>query len=161
MKLLSVIIRVTLIAMVVLTPWMFGGVWARTQWALLLITSVLLAADLLSRFGKYDQTSWMPTSWLPLLFGIAIGVAQLVPMSTSWANMLAPESSAIRKQFDTPAVSPDQSKVDANFVVKINNSLNVGKSIIVTFIFHLKKGKWLRVSNIFLSLYFPKVIANP
>jgi tetratricopeptide (TPR) repeat protein len=104
MKSVSVIIRVTLIAMIVITPWFFGGVWAITQWILLSLATVLLAADLLTRFGRYDLASWIPTTWLPLLLGIGLGVFQLVPCSPQLARRVAPYSYQLRHELTSPAV---------------------------------------------------------
>ena len=48
MPALSNIIRLVLIALLVVTPWFFGGVLATTQWGLMLVVAVLLALDVAS-----------------------------------------------------------------------------------------------------------------
>ncbi len=82
-------IRVMLLAILVATPWFFGGVWARIQWVLMLLAGVLLALDLVDRFGDQRRPHPMPTLWLPLLAGIGLGLFQLVPLSPGVASWLA------------------------------------------------------------------------
>ncbi|MCA9199504.1 MAG: O-antigen ligase family protein, partial [Planctomycetales bacterium] len=112
MKSATYIIRALLLIVTVATPWFFGGVWADVQWILLLCLAVQLAFDLMSRFGQYDQPSWLPTAWLPVLFGIALGVCQLVPLSPSTAAWLAPETLALRTQLSTPATLDESTDMD-------------------------------------------------
>ena len=123
MKLLSVIIRVSLIIAVVLTPWFFGGVWAITQWALLLIASILLAADLAVRFSHYDQSSWIPTAWIPLFLGVMLGIAQLIPLSPTLANVLAPSMSKLRSELSSPANGENNSHTEIHGPEKVTRSL--------------------------------------
>ena len=87
---LANIIRLTLLALLLLTPWLFGGVWARVQWVLMLIIAVLLAVDLLTRFGDDDRPNLLPTAWLPVLAGLLLGLFQLVPWPPAVAQVLAP-----------------------------------------------------------------------
>ena len=90
MNLLIHIIRVSLLAILVATPWWFGGVWARVQWVLMLLVGVLLAMDLVERFGDPDRPNVIPTLWLPLLAGIGLGLFQLTPLPPGLADWLAP-----------------------------------------------------------------------
>jgi O-antigen ligase/tetratricopeptide (TPR) repeat protein len=90
MRLFANIIRVTLLAVLLITPWWFGGVWARVQWVLMLVLAGLLAADLVGRFGEDDRPNLVPTAWLPVLAGLLLGLFQLVPWPTAMANVAAP-----------------------------------------------------------------------
>lgn len=123
MKLLSVIIRVALIAAVVATPWLFGGVWAITQWALLLIAAILLAADLAVRFSHYDQSSWIPTAWIPIFLGLLLGIAQLVPLNTTLAGFFSPNMAKLRGELSTPASGETNSISEINGPVQQTRSL--------------------------------------
>ena len=123
MKLLSVIIRVSLILMIAATPWLFAGVWTLTQWALLLIVCVLLAADLFSRFGRYDPSAWVPTLWLPLYLGIGLGIAQLVPLGPATANLFAPAMSELRADLTAPALDATGAESDEYVVNRQTRSL--------------------------------------
>ena len=96
------IIRLTLLALLLLTPWLFGGVWARVQWVLMLITAMLLAIDLLTRFGEDDRPNLLPAAWLPVLAGIVLGLFQLVPWPSALAPVLAPGAVQWRAEL-TPA----------------------------------------------------------
>ena len=102
MKTLPHIIRLSLLLLVVATPWLFGGVWARVQWVLMLALAVLLAVDVIARFGDEDRPNLLPTAWLPLLAGILLGVFQLVPLSPGIANWLSPASLNWRTEFLAP-----------------------------------------------------------
>ena len=94
MPALSNIIRLVLIALLVVTPWFFGGVLATTQWGLMLAVAVLLALDVASRFSGEDRPSMVPTAWLPALAGILLGIVQLIPWSPELAAYVAPQTLA-------------------------------------------------------------------
>ena len=83
-------IRVGLLTLLVGTPWLFGGVWARIQWVLMLLAGVLLALDVAERFGNQERPGRLPLLWWPLLAGIGLGLFQLIPLSPGVANWLAP-----------------------------------------------------------------------
>jgi hypothetical protein len=83
-------IRIALLGLLVVTPWFFGGVWARVQWVVMLALAILLALDLISRFGDEDRPNLVPTAWLPAWFGIALGLVQLIPLSPRYAAWFAP-----------------------------------------------------------------------
>ncbi len=89
MHVLANIIRLALLALLFVTPWLFGGVWARVQWVLMLVAAVLLAFDLVTRFGEDDRPNLVPSAWLPLLAGIMLGLFQLIPWSPGLAPLMA------------------------------------------------------------------------
>ncbi len=86
------------------TPWFFGGVWARVQWVLILLVGLLLAMDLVERFGDHDRPNVIPTLWIPLLAGVLLGLFQLVPLSPGMANWLAPATARWRSELTSAAV---------------------------------------------------------
>ena len=104
-------IRVALLTLLVGTPWLFGGVWARIQWVLMLLAGVLLALDLVDRFGDQERPSWLPLLWWPLLAGIGLGLFQLLPMSPSVASWFAPATLQWRQSLlaDVPQTHADGS----------------------------------------------------
>ncbi len=105
---LAHIIRLTLLALLLLTPWFFGGVWARVQWVLMLVAAILLAVDLVTRFGDDDRPNLVPAAWLPVLAGILLGLFQLVPWSPSLAQIFAPGAVQWRAELTgIPVVNSD------------------------------------------------------
>lgn len=92
------LIRVVLLALLVITPWFFGGVWARVQWVVMLIAAILLAIDLVTRFSDDDRPHLVPAAWLPPLFGILLGLFHLIPWPASWAETMAPATVAWRAE---------------------------------------------------------------
>ena len=105
MNALANTIRVTLLIVLLITPWLFGGVWASVQWVLMLVLAVLLALELVSRFGDANRPNVIPTVWLPLLAGIALGAFQLIPWTPSLADWFAAESRQWRQEFTAPVSS--------------------------------------------------------
>jgi hypothetical protein len=96
---LANIIRLTLLALLLVTPWLFGGVWARVQWILMLVGAMLLAADLVTRFDEDDRPNLIPAAWLPVLAGVVLGLFQLVPWPPALAQVLAPSTVQWRAEF--------------------------------------------------------------
>jgi tetratricopeptide (TPR) repeat protein len=92
------IIRLTLLAVLLITPWVFGGVWARVQWILMLVLALLLAADLVGRFGDEDRPNLVPTAWLPVLAGLLLGLFQLIPWPPAVVDMMAPTTARWRTE---------------------------------------------------------------
>ena len=88
----------------VVTPWFFGGVWARVQWVLILLVGLLLAMDLVERFGDHDRPNVIPTLWIPLLAGILLGLFQLVPLSPGMASWLAPATARWRSELTSSPI---------------------------------------------------------
>jgi tetratricopeptide (TPR) repeat protein len=107
MRLLADIVRLTLLAVLLITPWLFGGVWARVQWILMLVLAVLLAVDLMGRFGDDDRPNLVPTAWLPVLAGLLLGLFQLVPWPAALAGVTAPTTARWRMELigDGPATA--------------------------------------------------------
>ncbi|MCP4191014.1 MAG: O-antigen ligase family protein [Planctomycetaceae bacterium] len=102
MNILANLIRTSLLLVLFVTPWLFGGVWASVQWVLLLILAILLAADLMSRFRHEKRLNLIPTAWIPLLIGIGLGTFQLIPWAPSLATLFAAESQKWHQEFNEP-----------------------------------------------------------
>ena len=109
MQILTQTVRWSIVLLLVVTPWFFGGVWASVQWVLMFVGAVLLALDLVTRFGDDDRPNLVPSAWLPVLLGIALGLFQLVPWSPPLAETLAPASLEWRRELTSLQSSHDNS----------------------------------------------------
>ena len=107
MHLLTNAIRFSLLTLLVVTPWFFGGVWARVQWVLMLCVAMLLAIDLVARFGDEDRPNLIPTAWLPVLAGVALGLFQLIPWPSPLAKVMAPATAEMRAEFAGTPIAAD------------------------------------------------------
>ena len=105
MNVLANLIRTSLLLVLFVTPWFFGGVWASVQWVLLLILAILLSLELVGRFGDEKRPGLIPTAWMPLIIGIALGIFQLIPWTPSLANRFAAESQQWQQEFTEPVPS--------------------------------------------------------
>ena len=83
-------IAVAILASLVVTPWFFGGVWARTQSILLGLFAVLLAMDGLSGLRSNRQPAVVPIALYPLVCGVLLGLIQLWPLDTERAARFSP-----------------------------------------------------------------------
>ena len=88
-------ITFVLIASLVITPWLFGGVWSRVQCVLVFVAAGLLVLDALRGASR----CYLPTAFWPLVLGIALGLFQLVPWGPKFAPKLA--SGATQWRLDT------------------------------------------------------------
>ncbi|MCA9150110.1 MAG: O-antigen ligase family protein [Planctomycetales bacterium] len=117
MYILTQTVRWLLILVLVATPWFFGGVWASVQWLLMFVAALLLGLDLVTRFGDDDRPNLVPSAWLPILFGIALGLFQLVPLAPSWAETFAPASLKWRQELTADANMDTADTADAGQTV--------------------------------------------
>ena len=85
-----------LLLSIVVTPWLFGGVWMRVQSVLALALAILLVGDICLQLRQGNTQAWLPTLYLPLLLGIGLGIFQLFRFSEHEAVWLAPYAFSMR-----------------------------------------------------------------
>ena len=98
--------RLMVVLVLVVSPWLFGGVYESTQvWlfsAVLLALALAMPAMLLS-----DRPSTIPLTLVVLLLAVGLGFLQLVPLPTTVASLLSPGAPELRAQLLPAADSPD------------------------------------------------------
>ena len=104
--------QLILLGVLAVGPWLFGGVYAATQaWFAVAIVAAL-GCLLLSRLRRRAPRLAVPAALLPLVFGLALGAAQLIPLDPSAAAFLSPAGAELRKDFQAPA-SPAEASLAA------------------------------------------------
>lgn len=102
-------IAAPLLAMLVTTPWFFGGVWNRTQSILLGVCGVLLLVDVALTFRtNRRRTPFIPAAFYPLIGGILLGLLQLWPLNADGANKFSPGAVQWRAAADYPEATTAQ-----------------------------------------------------
>ncbi len=108
-----------LIATLAITPWFFGGVWARVQSVLMFTSVLLLALSVLQSARSVPARSYLPAAFLPLVLGILLGLFQLIPLGPAFAPQLAAGSTkwradAARSATDQTSALPAAASVSSS-----------------------------------------------
>lgn len=101
MHFLAQLVRIVLIGLLVIAPWFFGAVWAQVQWVIMLVVGLLMALELVSRFGDDDRPNLIPAAWVPILGGLVLGLVQLVNWPSGFAETMAPRTLQLRAELTT------------------------------------------------------------
>ena len=101
--------QLILLGVLAVGPWLVGGVYAETQVWFAGALFVALGCLLLSRLGRGAPRVAVPAAVLPLVIGLALGAAQLVPLDPNTAALLSPAGAELRKDFQTPGSGAEAS----------------------------------------------------
>ena len=82
--------RFLLLLVIVLTPWLFGGVQAVVQLGICGIVLAALVCWLIALYTGGQTRIFVPIASIPLLCGIIFGLMQLIPLKPSVLRQLAP-----------------------------------------------------------------------
>lgn len=106
--------QASLIAAVVLGSWTFGGWHARVEVWLFTAAGLALLAWLVRQSADRGWTPRMPLAIVPLFLALALGAAQLIPLSNTWLTKLSPTAARCRAML-LPMGQPqdDRALVDA------------------------------------------------
>jgi O-antigen ligase len=103
------IARAVLLSTVVVTPWLFGGVDARTQVWLFAGLAVVLACRLLRQLADRSAAGGVPAAIVPLLLALALGLLQVMPLESRLAGFLSPGVVRFRSALEVSEDSSDRS----------------------------------------------------
>jgi O-antigen ligase len=90
------LVRLVILAALVLSPWFFGGIEARSQAALMLCGGLALAAWLFLAPRQEDHP--LPLAVLPLLAAVCLAAIQLAPLPASLVEFVSPGTAELRSE---------------------------------------------------------------
>jgi tetratricopeptide (TPR) repeat protein len=105
--------QLILLGVLAVGPWLVGGVYAETQVWFAGAMVAALGCLLLSRLRRGAPRLAVPAALLPLIFGLALGAAQLIPLDPNTAALLSPVGAEFRQEFQGP-VSPAEASLAAD-----------------------------------------------
>jgi len=96
-----------LLGVVLVTPWLFGGVLASTQAWLFVGAIVALGCWFAAALRERSSRFALPVAIVPLICAIALGVFQLVPLPRNVDTLLSPGGAELRKDLQSERTSSD------------------------------------------------------
>jgi tetratricopeptide (TPR) repeat protein len=104
--------QLILLGVLAVGPWLFGGVRAETQAWFAAAVLAALGCVLVSRLRRGAPRVALPAAVLPLVIGLALGAAQLIPLDPGTAAFLSPAGARFREDFQAP-ISPAEAALAA------------------------------------------------
>ena len=101
--------QLILLGVLAVGPWLVGGVYAETQVWFAGAMVAALGCLLLSRLRRGAPRLAVPAALLPLIFGLALGAAQLIPLDPSTAALLSPVGAEFRQELQVPVSTAEAS----------------------------------------------------
>ncbi len=98
----NILARYILIAVVLVTPWLFGGVESRVQFWLVVGVVLAFACWLAPRLSSGSTAGALPLAMIPLLLAIGLGCLQLVPLGEGAQTLLSPKATELRRELLPP-----------------------------------------------------------
>ena len=92
----TLVAQAVLVGLVVVTPWLFGGVDPVVQIWLFVGVIVALACWLLSRIADRSLGSVLPVAVVPLICALCLGLFQLVPLGAETRALFSPSGAELR-----------------------------------------------------------------
>jgi len=105
----GLVAQLLLISLVVVTPWLFGGVGASVQVWLLVVLLGALGCWLIKQTGDRSAGTVLPVVVVVLICAIGLGVFQLVPLEGKTHAFLSPKAAELRSALLAGEPSADAS----------------------------------------------------
>ncbi len=99
--------QVALIVLLVVSPWLFGGVGANVQVWLSVGVLAALACWLVAASSGRAGGSELPVALVPLILALGLGLFQLVPLERDAIARLSPAAAELRSALEPAEQSPD------------------------------------------------------
>lgn len=96
------------LALTLVLPWFFGGVWATVQAGAALALAAALVGLLIAALGAERWAIVLPWGVVPVLGGIVLAVVQLLPLPVGLASALSPLSTELRLESTNVAAEATQ-----------------------------------------------------